>query len=190
MRTNERTDPAGEVAANLTLMVWRPQTRADWIRWYANMHAARTRLTAQPDGHMLIDAYGLDADTILRTVRRWSGPALPAGLFAQWFGTPSPWLTDQPVSEPAADVGDPIPDSDPTIVDRLLAGDRTAIAHMSHQDHLETARRLHRESQKANPPGIGVNRIMRLLHCNGVTAKRLLGEALAAGQPAGETIAC
>lgn len=78
------SDHDGSLTTQLALP--RPQTRREWAGWYARLRAARVRLEAEPDGAVLVDAYGLDAATITATVARWGGPHLPGPLLDAWFG--------------------------------------------------------------------------------------------------------
>jgi hypothetical protein len=107
-------DTSGGLSAELA--VPRPQSRDEWVRWYATKHAARAGLTRRGQDH-LVDVYGLDADTIADHVNRWNGPHLPDSLFTEWFGTctrprpaprtrirlsvPPTAATDTPAAQPA-----------------------------------------------------------------------------------------
>jgi hypothetical protein len=176
MTAQTTVDQSGGLDAEL--MVHRPTNRAEWIDWLGTQRATRTAFERRGQSH-LIEAIGLDADTIAATMRRWDGPPLTGDLlelFAGWFGAPRP-VTPDP--EPAVGPVNPIDGSNRMLVDRLLDGDRTVLAYMSREDRVEVARRMHLRSLAAKPPGQGISRIQHVLRCNGLTARSLLDEALA-----------
>ncbi len=167
----------------LSLAVHRPQSLREWRTWYATMRAARYALDKRGRPDLVVD-YGVDADTITKTVRRWGGPPLPDGLFQEWFGTRRP-VDDRDLPAPttagAASVIEvhPAPASrtvtagtigsvDDVLVDRAIGGDQAAAHLLTHEERQAVAGRMF-------AAGRSMTAICKVLHVNGTEAAKLIG---------------
>jgi hypothetical protein len=180
-------DTSGGLSAELA--VPRPQSRDEWVRWYATKHAARAGL-ANRGAADLADVYGLDADSIADQVERWNGPHLPDGLFTAWFGTctrprPAPQTrirlsippsaaADTPAATPAATPAKPrrpasATDSgvDEVLVERAVAG-KVPLSKLNAGERVAAVGQMF-------TAGHSLSTIAKRLGMNGVVTAKLVG---------------
>jgi hypothetical protein len=188
--SNPRSSLAtGDLAVDLSLVIHRPQGRREWITWYATQHAIRDGLIRRGADQELVEACGLDADTIADTVARWGGPAQPDPLFWAWFGVPTRRPAAAPVLDTASDVDDgpttppaaatrPCGDVDEVLIERAMTGDQAAVHLLTTDDRVTVAGRMF-------TAGRSMTAICKLLHVSGTEASKMVGAYRRRGTGAG-----
>jgi hypothetical protein len=159
-------DTSGGLSAELA--VPRPQSRDEWVRWYATKHAARAGLTRRGQDH-LVDVYGLDADTIADHVNRWNGPHLPDSLFTEWFGTctrprPAPRTRIRLSVPPTAATDSGV---DEVLVERAVAG-KVPLSKLNAEERIAVVGAMF-------TAGAGLGTIAKRLGMNGDDTAKLVG---------------